>query len=121
MKKLIILVAFLSSLAFARYVWEGVGKTVSVTDEAQVVLASPDDDASDYCYFVSILNTGSDAIYMQKNVATNAFSVTTAIKIPAGQAYNSYAAPNQTLSRAIKHIVLGCAEGESSTAVVAFE
>ena len=87
MRKLFaVLILTLAALsAQAKYVWEGAG--VQLT--AAVTPATYTIPGTNYCYAVSIHNTGSETVYVTKATSTNGFVAATSIPIGAGMTYSA--------------------------------
>jgi len=101
----------------AKNIWTGVGDTYDITDTPQAILV---DASGNYTYNVSISNTGSTDIRVQKVIDTDDFTVAEGMVIPAGEKYNSYSLDNENKRRQIFGVVIATESG-TSTAVVNFE
>lgn len=86
MRKLIaVFVVALTAEAVAGYVWVGSG--IQVT--ASTTPATYTIPGTNYCYAVSVHNTGSETVYVTKATSTNGFSAATSIPIGAGMTYST--------------------------------
>lgn len=100
-----------------KYIWTGVGDTYDITTSKQSI---PVNAGGDYAYNVSIINTGSTAIRVQKVLATADFTIAEGMIVPAGESYNSYSLDNEGQKRQIFGVCIAT-ETSTSTAVVNFE
>lgn len=119
MRKLIaVLIAAIALSAQAKYVWEGAGVqlTASTTPATYTI------PGTNYCYAVSIHNTGSETVYITKATSTNGFNAATSIPIGAGMAYSAAGGElnNEAKGRQIAAITYATTNGTSAINI-AFE
>ena len=85
-KTLAVLIFTLAALSgFAKYIWVGAG--VQVT--ASTTPATYTIPATNYCYAVSIHNTGTETVYFTKATSTNGFTAATSIPIGPDMTYTT--------------------------------
>jgi hypothetical protein len=120
MKKVIVPISLfvLSAMLFLTaeiYTWKGAGAIVDVTDTAQVVIVP----GSNYCYSVSVYNTGSTTLFFSIGTTTNGFVATNAVPVPAGIAYSTPGGSeaNEDKSRSIRGIIISTTNGTGKAAI----
>jgi hypothetical protein len=120
MRKLIavLVVSLFASIALAGYVWKGAG--VQVT--AATTPATYTIPGTNYCYAVSIHNTGNETVYVTKATSTNGFVAATSIPIGAGMTYSAAGSDmnNEAKGRQITAITYATTNGTSAINI-AFE
>jgi hypothetical protein len=113
-----VLIAAIALSASAKYIWVGAG--VQVT--ASTTPATYTIPATNYCYAVSIHNTGSETVYVTKATSTTGFVAATSIPIGAGMTYSSAGGEmnNENRGRQITAITYATTNATSSINI-AFE
>ncbi len=114
---LIITIAALSASA-GSYVWKGAGVQLTASTNATTYTIP----LTNYCYAVSIHNTGSETVYVTKATSTNGFVAATSIPIGAGMTYSAAGGElnNEAKGRQITAITYATTNGTSAINI-AFE
>lgn len=103
----------LLALSVGAYYQHGFGKVVNVTASPQQVSLP----AGQYVWSAGVLVSGTNTVYVMRNVSTNAFVLTNAIPVAAGASFSFGGVNNEV---PITSLVLATESGESAC-FVAFD